>query len=83
MFCNRPSRLRSRVAFPWLPSWCLVSPLRSIKSAVADSVEIVIQVERRPGRRFVSEVIEIAGYDPDGDRFDFRPIYRKEEAPND
>jgi len=58
-------------------------PYRSIKSAIADSVEIVVQVERRPGRRFVSEVIEIAGYDPDGDRFDFRPIYRKEEAPND
>jgi pilus assembly protein CpaF len=57
-------------------------PHRSIKRAIADSVEIVVQVERRPGRRFVSEVIEITGYDPDCDRFDFRPIYRKEETLN-
>jgi hypothetical protein len=36
---------------------------------------VVIQIERRPGRRFISEVLEINSYDPDGDLFGFSPIY--------
>jgi pilus assembly protein CpaF len=50
-------------------------PYRAIKTNIADSLNVVIQLERRPGRRFVSEVLEINGYDPDADLFDFRPIY--------
>jgi pilus assembly protein CpaF len=50
-------------------------PYRAIKTNIADSLNVVIQLERRPGRRFVSEVFEINGYDPDADLFDLRPIY--------
>jgi pilus assembly protein CpaF len=50
-------------------------PYRAIKTNIADSLNVVIQLERRPGRRFVSEVLEINSYDPDADLFDFRPIY--------
>jgi len=50
-------------------------PYRSIKSNIADSLNVVIQIERRPGRRFVSEVLEINSYDPDADLFDFCAIY--------
>jgi len=50
-------------------------PYRAIKTNIADSLNVVIQLERRPGRRFVSEVLEINTYDPDADLFDFRPIY--------
>jgi pilus assembly protein CpaF len=50
-------------------------PYRAIKTNIADSLNVVIQLERRPGRRFVSEVLEINGYDPDADLFDLRPIY--------
>lgn len=50
-------------------------PYRAIKTNIADSLNVVIQLERRPGRRFISEVLEISGYDPDADLFDFRPIY--------
>ena len=45
---------------------------RAIKSSIADSLDVVIHLERRPGRRLVTEVIEIKGYDPDTDRFDCR-----------
>src|SRR5580658_7833357 len=31
-------------------------PYRSIKSSIADSLDVVIQIERRPGRRYISEV---------------------------
>ena len=50
-------------------------PYRSIKSNIGDSLDVVIQIERRPGRRFISEVLEINSYDPDADMFDFRTIY--------
>jgi len=40
-----------------------------------DSVNVVVHLERRPGRRFVSEVVEIHGYDPDRDEYNYRFIF--------
>jgi len=38
--------------------------------------------ERRSGRRFVSEVLEIHRYDPDADEYDFGAIYQsRQEQP--
>lgn len=57
-------------------------PYRAIKINIADSLNLVIQLERRPGQRFVSEVLEIKGYDPERDRYEFNPVYtRLEELP--
>jgi pilus assembly protein CpaF len=50
-------------------------PYRAIKTNIADSLNVVIQIERRPGRRFISEVLEINSYNPDADLFDFCAIY--------
>jgi pilus assembly protein CpaF len=50
-------------------------PYRAAKKNVGDSLNVVIQIERRPGRRFISEVLEIKSYDPDADLFDFCAIY--------
>lgn len=52
---------------------------RAIKSNIADSLHVVIQIERRPGRRYISEVLEINGYDPDADLFDYCAIYQRQE----
>jgi pilus assembly protein CpaF len=49
-------------------------PYRAIKTNIADSLNIIIQIERRPGRRYVSEVLNIRGYNPEGDHYDFEPI---------
>jgi pilus assembly protein CpaF len=46
-------------------------PYSAVKSSIGDSLNVVIQIERRPGRRFISEVLEINSYDPDADLFDF------------
>ena len=46
-------------------------PYRAIKTNIADSLNILIQIERRPGRRYVSEVLEIRKYDPRSDQYDF------------
>ena len=50
-------------------------PYRAIKTNIGDSLNVVIHVERRPGRRFISEVLEINGYDPDADLYDFGAVY--------
>jgi pilus assembly protein CpaF len=55
-------------------------PYRAIKTNIGDSLHVVIHVERRPGRRFVSEVLEINGYNPDADLFDCCAVFHKEES---
>jgi len=40
----------------------------------------VIHVERRPGLRFVSEVLEIHSYNPDADLFNCCAVFQKEES---
>jgi pilus assembly protein CpaF len=52
-------------------------PYRAIKTNIADSVNVVVQLERRPGQRFISEVIEIHGYNPDADEYHVQPICRR------
>jgi len=57
-------------------------PYRSIKTNIADSLQVVLHVERRPGRRYISEVLEIHGYDPDRDFFDCStPFVRRPQEP--
>ncbi len=55
-------------------------PYRAIKTNIGDSLNVVVHVERRPGRRFISEVLEINGYNPDADLFDCRIVFQKEES---
>src|SRR6266568_5227968 len=50
-------------------------PYRAIKSDIADSLNLLVHVERRPGRRFVSEVLQIAGYGADTDRYDLKQLF--------
>ena len=55
-------------------------PYRAIKNNIADSLHVVIQIERRPGRRYISEVLEINSYDPDADLFDYCATYQDDAA---
>jgi len=55
-------------------------PYRAIKTNIGDSLHVVIHVERRPGRRFVSQVLEINGYNPDADLFDYCAVFQNEES---
>jgi pilus assembly protein CpaF len=48
-------------------------PYRAIKSNIADSLNVLIQLERRLGKRFISEVTEIRGYNSEADRYDLSP----------
>ena len=54
-------------------------PYRAIKNNIGHSLNVVVQLERRPGRRYVSQVVEINGYDPDKDEYDFGVIFSSEQ----
>ena len=55
-------------------------PYRAIKTNIADSLNIIIQIERRPGTRFISEVLEIRGYSQEADQYDLRQVYLREAS---
>jgi len=44
-------------------------PYLAIKANIAESLNLVVHISRRPGIRFVSEVLEICDYDPQRDRY--------------
>lgn len=54
-------------------------PYRAIKTNIADSLNVIVQVERRPGRRYISEVLLINGYDPDADLFDYSAVFQAKQ----
>jgi pilus assembly protein CpaF len=56
-------------------------PYRAIKTNIADSLNVVVHIERRPGRRFVSEILEINGFDPDADQFDYAAVFLSRRDP--
>ncbi len=51
-------------------------PYRALKNSIGDSLNVVIQVERRPGRRYISEILEINNYDADADLFNYCSVYQ-------
>ncbi len=57
-------------------------PYRAIKTNIADSLNIIIQIERRPGTRFVSEVLEIQDYNPESDQYGLVQAYKNVGSTN-
>jgi hypothetical protein len=58
-----------KAASSYLPSYQRATSLTLL--------HVVIQIKRRPGRRYISEVLEINSYDADGDPFDYCAIYQR------
>jgi len=52
-------------------------PYRAVKSSIADSLNVVVHLERRPGRRTISEVVEVRRYVPDSDLFECNSVFHK------
>ena len=50
-------------------------PYRAITQNIAESLNVVIHVDRRPGRRFVSHVAEIRGYDAQADCYRLKSLF--------
>jgi pilus assembly protein CpaF len=52
------------------------------EAEIGEAVDFVVHVERRPGRRMVSEVLELRGYDRASQKFKSELIYNVNSTPN-
>jgi pilus assembly protein CpaF len=50
------------------------------EAEIAEAVDFVVHVERRPGRRIVREVLALRGYDRDAKRFLIEPVFEVKHA---
>ena len=60
------SRLRTCVAMAGIDL-----PEKAVARSIAEVVHVLVHIERTAGRRYVSEVVSIGGYDADRDRYEF------------
>jgi pilus assembly protein CpaF len=52
-------------------------PYLAIKTNIADSLNIIVQIERRPGMRFVTEVLSLRRFDTENGNYVFDSVYQR------
>ena len=52
-------------------------PYLAIKTNIADSLNAIVQIERRPGICFVSCVLEIGGFDIESETYQLESVYSR------
>jgi pilus assembly protein CpaF len=50
-------------------------PYKAVRSSIGEALDLLVHIERRHGRRFVRQVLEIKRYDQERDRYDLETIY--------
>jgi pilus assembly protein CpaF len=50
------------------------------EAEIGDAVDLVVHVERQPGRRVIREVLAVRGYDRDAKRFLIEPVFEVKHA---
>jgi len=53
-------------------------PYRPVKSHIADSIQLLVHIERQHGKRVVSQVLEIQGYALETDKYEFKSLFDAE-----
>jgi pilus assembly protein CpaF len=51
-------------------------PYRAIQAEIGDLINLVIHIERREDRRFVSQVLRIEGFDAEANRYNTTALYK-------
>lgn len=50
-------------------------PYKAVRRQIADSLHLLVHLDRRSGKRQVTEVMAMAGYDTDTDRYELKAVY--------
>src|SRR5579872_2383121 len=53
-------------------------PYRAVRSNIAEAVGLLVHIERRQGRRAVTEILKIQRYNPEEDRYELETVFRRE-----
>ena len=56
-------------------------PYRAIRNNIAEALDLLAHIERRDGKRFVTEIFAIKGYDAALDRYELESMYNREPRP--
>ena len=54
-------------------------PYKAIKSNFADSINLLLHIERRSSCRFVSQLLEVHGYNAEADKYELETLYQRRE----
>jgi pilus assembly protein CpaF len=52
-------------------------PYAAIRANIGDAIQLLLHIERRQGKRHVSELIRIERYDPNQDRYEFLTLFER------
>lgn len=55
-------------------------PYKAIKANIGDSIQILLHAERRHAKRYVTEIVQLDGYDPTSDTYKLTPLFTREES---
>src|SRR5579864_5843564 len=72
---NSASQALSRLASCVLQSG-IELPYKAIKASIADSIHLLVHIERRQARRYINEILAIQSYSPAEDQYTLNPIYQ-------
>lgn len=50
-------------------------PFKAIKASIADSIHLLVHIERRQARRYISEILAIQGYSPAADVYHLETVF--------
>jgi pilus assembly protein CpaF len=75
LHASSATRALTRLAHCILQSG-IALPYAAACSQIGDAIDVVVQIERREGRRLVTEVLAVDGYDYGRDAFELRTVYR-------
>lgn len=53
-------------------------PYAAVRRNIADAVHFLLHLDRRDGRRFVNELIQVESFQPDQDRYTSKSLYQRE-----
>jgi pilus assembly protein CpaF len=75
LHASSAARALTRLAHCTLQSG-IALPYAAACSQIGDAIDVVVQIERCQGRRLVTEVVAVEGFDYGRDAFAFRKVYR-------
>jgi pilus assembly protein CpaF len=55
-------------------------PYPAIRTNIGDVVHLVLQLEKRDGRRYLAEVLRLTRFDAQTDQYQFEEVYRAEQS---
>jgi pilus assembly protein CpaF len=71
---NSASQALSRLASCVLQSG-IELPYKAIKASIADSINLLVHVERRHGSRRIQEILSVESYSPTEDSYDLKTVF--------